>query len=69
MALSRSRVYIRIFGANMLGDNMARYQNTKSITIDKLIAPSPQPTEIRGVGSEGMRVERTGVDRTTRGDR
>ncbi|MGA7470822.1 MAG: hypothetical protein WBW25_08335 [Halobacteriota archaeon] len=48
---------------------MAQYQNTKSITIDKLIAPSPQPTEIRGVGSEGMRVERTGVNRTTRGDR
>ncbi|MFZ0925734.1 MAG: hypothetical protein WCE82_01045 [Halobacteriota archaeon] len=48
---------------------MVRYQNTKSITIDKLIAPSRRPTEIRGVGSEGMRVERTGVDEIRRGDR
>jgi hypothetical protein len=69
MALTRTGVYIARVCRCMLGDNMVRYQNTKSITIDKLIAPSPQPTEIRGVGSEGMRVERTGVDRTTRGDR
>ena len=69
MALSRSRVYIRVFGKGMLGHNMAQYQNTKSFTIDKFIAPLPQPTEIRGVGSEGMRVKRAGVDRTTRGDR
>ena len=69
MALSRSRVYIRVFGKGMIGANMKQHRNMKSITIDKLIAPSPQPTEIRGVGSEGMRVERAGVDRTTRGDR
>ena len=38
MALSRSReIYIRVFGKGMSGNNMAQYQNTKSITIDKLI--------------------------------
>jgi hypothetical protein len=48
---------------------MTKNVNTKSVTIDKLVVPSGRPTEIQGLGLEGMRFERIGVDRTRRGDR
>ena len=47
---------------------MGQNLNTKSVTTDKLVAPSRRPTKIQGLGLAGMRLERTGVDRTRRGD-
>ncbi len=48
---------------------MTQNLNTKSVTIDKLVVPSRRLTLIQGLGFEGMRFERRGVDRTRRGDR
>jgi hypothetical protein len=47
----------------MIDGNMVQHRNTKSVTIDKLAAPSRWPTEIEGVDLEGMRFERIRVDR------
>jgi hypothetical protein len=48
---------------------MEQNMNLQSITVDELVAPSNWSTEIQRTGLEGMRFERIGVDRTTRGDR
>ena len=48
---------------------MTQNLTTKSVTIDKLVVPSRRPTQIQGLGLEGMRFERMGVDRTRRGGR
>ncbi len=47
---------------------MIQNLNTQSVTIDKRAVPSRRPTLIQGLGLEGMHFERTGVDRTRRGD-
>ena len=48
---------------------MTQNLNTKSVTTDKRAVPSCRPILIQGLGFEGMHFERTGVDKTRRGDR
>jgi len=67
LALELSRVYILDFIECMIVINLPQNLTTKSVTIDKRAVPSRWPTEIQGLGLDGMRFERTGVDRTRRG--
>jgi hypothetical protein len=69
LALELSRVYILDFIECMIVINLPQNLTTKSVTIDKLVVPSRRPTLIQGLGLDGMRFERIGVDRTRRGDR
>ena len=53
----------------MISDNMKRYLNWQSVTIDNIVAPSRRAIEVDGLGPEGMRFERIGPDKMRRGDR
>ena len=70
--ICKSGLYSAVRERSLLIHNrssMTQNLNTRSVTIDKLVVPSSRPTEIQGLGLEGMRFERIGVDRTRRGDR